>query len=158
MMLDLTPVLSVIMHLIPMLLVVVRFQSIAQIVTPSPSVPLEQAPSAAALAEQQERVVSVGITPQGFVVGGLGERGGLIACNAACALETYDYGGLRLALLEAQLLHPDEQRVVIAPAPTVSYEVLVRTMDTCRERIVGGERTPLFPQVVIATPPRKGGS
>lgn len=156
MVLDLTPVLSVIMHLIPMLLVVVRFRSLAMIELPEPSVPLLPAPDAAAWAEQSERVVSVTVATDGIVVGGAGEGSGNLPCRGACSLTTYDWLGLERSLVDAKALHPAERRVVLAAAPTVPYEVLVKAMDTCRERRTGAERTVLFPEVIVATPPPTG--
>ena len=150
--LDLTPVLSVIIHLIPMLLLVVRFRQLAEIVAAGPIVPSLPAPSDAAYDAQTERIVSVAIHREGFVVGGLGPDAPTLPCQGACTVETYDYPALTDAMVTAQRLHPTETRVVIAPAADVPYEVVVRVMDATRSHASGGKDVPLFPNAVLAAP------
>ena len=71
--LDLIPVLSLVVHIIPMLLLAVRFATIAQMNVDSPVLEATPAPSAGAWDAQQDRVVSVTITREGFVTGGTGD-------------------------------------------------------------------------------------
>lgn len=144
--LDVIPVMSLIVHLIPMLLLSVRFQSLAQVESTQPLLPSAPAPSAEALAEQAREVVSVRITGEGFVVGGDGAADPRIPCLAPCAPDTYDYESLRRSMIAAKRAHPTETRVVLAPEPSVPYDVLVRVMDATR---ADGER-PLFPVPLIA--------
>lgn len=149
---DLTAVLSVVVHLIPMLLLLVRFRQIAQLDASGGVIPALPSPSAVALAEQVDRVVSVRITPQGFYVGGAGEEEPFIACPAACTPETYDYRRLTEQMLVVKDLHPREQRVVIVPSPEVPYDVVVDVIDAVRARVVDGREQPLFPTPLIAAP------
>lgn len=146
--LDVIPVMSLIVHLIPMLLLSVRFVSLSQMSAEGPVVPSSQAPSTDAFAEQEKRVVSVVITPEGFVVGGSDAADPRIPCLGACTPDTYDYASLNRAMVAAKRLHPTENRVVLAPAPTIPYDVLVRVMEASRTRADGGE--PLFPTPLIA--------
>jgi len=144
--LDVIPVMSLIVHLIPMLLLSVRFLSLAQIESKGPLVPTQPAPSSTALAEQERDVVAVRITAEGFVVSGDGAADPRIPCRGSCAPEDYDYSALRRALVAAKRLHPQERRIVLAPDPAVAYDVLVRVMDAAR---VDGKQD-LFPVPLIA--------
>jgi biopolymer transport protein ExbD len=149
---DLTAVLSVVVHLIPMLLLLVRFRQIAQLDASGSVIPALPSSSAVALAEQAERIVSVRITRDGFYVGGAGEGEPFVPCTAACSVDTYDYPALGRLMLLAKDLHPQERRVVIVPAPEVPYEVVVKVMDAVRARSVDGKEQPLFPQPLLAAP------
>lgn len=146
--LDVIPVMSLIVHLIPMLLLSVRFVSLSQIPAQGPVVPASPAPSTEAFAEQDERVVSVVITPKGFIVGGSNSADPRIPCLGECTPDTYDYASLNRAMVSAKRLHPNENRVVLAPEPSIPYDVLVRVMEASRARADGGE--PLFPTPLIA--------
>ena len=148
--LDLIPVLSLIIHIVPMLLVCVRFLTVAQIEASGPVVPIRDAPDAQTLTEQEERVVSVRIGPRGFTVGGAGWADPDIACLGTCSEGGYDYVGLGRALADAHARLPDERRVVIAPSPDTPYEVMVRVLDVAREDPTSG--TPMFPTPLIAAP------
>lgn len=146
--LDLIPVMSLIVHLIPMLLLSVSFLTLTQMSAKGPVVPTAPAPSSAAYAEQEKQVVSVRITPQGFVVGGSDAADPRIPCTAACTPDTYDYASLNRSLIAAKRLHPTESRVVLAPDPSIPYDVLVRVMEASRAHADGG--APLFPAPLIA--------
>ncbi len=146
--LDVIPVMSLIVHLIPMLLLSVSFISLAQVTGQGPVLPSTPAPTGDALAEQELRVVSVRITAEGFVVGGGDSADPRIPCRGGCTPDSYDYASLTSAMVAAKRLHPDEQRIVLAPAPEVPYDVLVRVMDATR--VVPGTQTALFPVPLIA--------
>jgi biopolymer transport protein ExbD len=147
--LDVVPIMSLIMHLIPMLLLSVRFTYLAQL--PSgrvvPSVP---APSGDALAEQEAKVVSVRITAQGFTVGGLGGDHQIPCTAALCAPDTYDYASLTAAMVEAKRQHPTETRVVVAPGRDTPYEVVIAVMGATRSRGKGAFKEVLFPNALLA--------
>ncbi len=149
---DLTAVLSVVMHLIPMLLLLVRFKQIAQLDVSGGVIPALPSPSAVALAEQEDRVVSIRITDAGFYVGGAGDAEPFVPCKGVCAPEAYDYAALAQVMLVAKELHPDERRVVIVPGPDVPYDVVVDVIDAVRARKVGDGEKALFPVPLIAAP------
>ena len=152
--LDVTPILSLIVHLIPMILLAVNFRSFAQVAAGGPVLPTEEAPSAGALKQQSRQVVSVRIVPEGFEVGGAGDAASAVPCRGACTVDTYDYVGLRYALRAAKAQHPSETRVVVAPERDVPFAVIVRVMDAAREtRDANGVRTPLFPNPMLAAAP-----
>jgi len=151
--LDVTPVMSLIVHLIPMILLSVRFASFGQVPASGPVVPTREAASQGRFEEQSRQVVSVRITPEGFVLGGVGDLDPRLPCKGDCGLDTYDYEGLNLAMLEAKRLHPQEQRVVIAPEASVPFDVVVHVMDSTRDAAsAGGARVSLFPQPLLASP------
>lgn len=129
-----------------MLLLAVRFVTLAQQPLDAPPITASKAPSRVAYEEQEDQRVVVRITPMGFsVTGGSVQQ---LACRGVCAPETYDYDGLTTELVIAKDRHPDEPRVILVPDPSIPYEVLVRTMDASAIRPDG---TPLFPQPLLVT-------
>lgn len=152
-MVDLTAVLSLVVHLIPMLLVTVRFREVAQLDAAAGMVPAVETADTVALADQAERIVSVRITAEGFVVGGAGAVDPILPCEGACAVDTWPYASLTRAMVVARAVHPTERRVVIVAAPTVPYDVVVRTMDATRARRVGDGEEILFSEPLLAVAP-----
>ena len=157
--LDVTAVLSLIIHLIPLLLLGVRFATFAHLPASGPVVPTRETVDEGRVERQSKQVVSVRITGEGFVVGGAGDVDPVLPCKGDCAVDAYDYGALTQAMLEAKRLHPLEQRVVLAPDPDVAFDVVVRVMDATREArdtkagADGKVRTmPLFPEPLLAAP------
>ncbi len=144
--LDVIPVMSLIVHLIPMLLLSVRFLTLSQVEAKGPLLPTTTAPSDEAYAEQERDVVSVRITTDGFVVGGDGAADPRVPCRGPCTPDTYDYDALRRSMVAAKRLHPTETRVVVAPEPAVAYDVMVRVIEAAR---ADGEQA-LFPVPLIA--------
>ena len=160
--LDVTAVLSLIIHLIPMLLLGVRFATFAHLPAAGPVVPTRETQDDGRVERQSKQVVSVRITERGFVVGGAGDVDPVLPCRGECSPDAYDYDALTQAMLEAKRLHPLEQRVVLAPDPQVGFEVVVRVMDATREArdpkpgVDGKVRSvPLFPQPLLASPRRQ---
>ncbi len=46
---------------------------------------------------------------------------------------TFDYKGLAAQLKAVKAKYPESEDIVISPASTILYEVIVKVMDTCRE-------------------------
>lgn len=147
--LDLIPVLSLVVHLVPMLLLSVRFLSVVQLVARGPVVPALDAPDVGALREQSKRVVSVEVDDTGFRVGGAEGLDPRIPCRGVCAPDTYDFDALGSALRTLKDAHPDERRVVIAPTGAVPFEVVARVMAVAQSD-AGRE---LFPEPLLAVRP-----
>ena len=147
--LDVTPVMSVIVHLIPMLMLSIRLVTLAELKSPSPVLPTRSAPSEASYAEQQAERVVVGIRPDGFTL--LGSSVGVIPCLGPCTPEAYDYQALNRAMVDAKQTHPQETRVILAPDSEVPYDVVIRAMDAARARV--GTDELLFPDALLAAPP-----
>lgn len=146
--LDLIPVLSLIVHIVPMLLLNVRFMDLASLQVGGPVLPTLDAPSPQVLEEQEKNVVSVRIEAEGFVVGGL-DGDPRIPCNGICEPKTYDFVALRNAMIRAKQQRPSEQRVVIVPQKNTAFEVLVGVMDACRQ---DADKQPLFTEPLLAAP------
>jgi biopolymer transport protein ExbD len=148
--LDLIPVLSLVVHLIPMLLLSVRFLGLAQLSARGPVVPALEAPDRGALAEQSKKVVSVEIDDEGFLVGGAAGLDPRIPCKGTCTPDSYDLPALATALRALKEAHPDETRIVIVPAETVPFEVVASVMAASRSELVGGSERMLFPEPLLA--------
>ena len=148
--LDMVPIMSLIVHLIPMLMLCVRFTLLAQLPTAGHILPSVPAASRQVFEAQEENVVSVRIAPLGFVVGGLGASESIPCKVLPCTAESYDYARLTDLMAEAKQLHPNETRVVIAPEREVSYEVVILVMSATRERVSGAQHEPLFPDALLA--------
>jgi biopolymer transport protein ExbD len=145
--LDMTPVMSLVVHLIPMLLLSVSFRTLAQHRAPSPLMASDQAPSENKAEEEEEARPTVRISSRGFVVSGAGLPATALPCTGACSYTTYDFDGLSRLMEIAKSNRPEESTVVIAPEPDIAYDVVVKVFDTAGHR---GART-LFPQPLIVT-------
>lgn len=145
-------VLSLIIHLVPMLLLSLRFETLAARHTEGPLLRQEVAPSAVAYARQRMEAASVAITEDGFVVTGL-QGDPRVPCQGACSPEGYDYRALQRALLDLRAQQPRYNRVVVLPQAATPYEVVLKTIDTAKEIVLpGGQRQPLFNVVQLAEP------
>lgn len=155
--LDVLPVMSLVVHLVPMLLLSVRFLTYGHVPGQGPVIPAVPAAGPEQLAEQQAQVVSVRITKQGFVVGGLPEGEPRIPCASPCGPDQYDYVGLNASMAIVKRAHPEESRVVLVPDPEVPYDVLVRAMDAARARKTERGEVLLFPHPILAAGAGEGG-
>lgn len=149
--LDLIPVLSLVVHLVPMLLLAVRFVTLAEHPVDRAPVEATEAPSREKLEAQENERVVVRITAAGFAVRGSGDGEAHIACAGSCAPGEYDYRALGDAMVVAKGLHPQVQQVIVAPDPGVPYAVIIGVMDATRSRRVGDREEVLFPQPVLVT-------
>jgi hypothetical protein len=61
----------------------------------------------------------------------------------------YPFDALNALLARIKDEYPDEQTVIVAASAGISYDVLVATLDACRERSGDGSQA-LFPSVVLA--------
>lgn len=147
--LDLTPVLSTIVHIIPIVLIAVRFVTQVQHPMDSPPVHSTEAPSREKLEAQERDRVVIRVNSKGFEVRGSADAQADLACRAPCAPVDYDYRGLNDAMVAARARHPAETQVVVIPEGEVTYEVLVGVFDAVTERRDGDHVTPLFGQPVL---------
>ncbi len=149
--LDLIPVLSLVVHLIPMLLLAVRFTALAQHDVDRSPVEATEAPSREKLEEQESERVVVRITATGFAVTGAGDGVTTLPCASPCDPGGYDYRALADTMAVAKGLHPTTAQVVIAPDPGVPYSIIVGVFDASRSRRQGDREVPLFPEPVLVT-------
>lgn len=145
--LDTTPVMSLVVHLIPMLLLAVRFQTLTQHSAPSPLLASERSPSRREVEADDELRPTIRISARGFVVSGAGLPGSTLACQGECAYPTYDWDGLGRLMELAKGNRPEETAVVVIPDPDTPYDVVVKVFDTAGRR--GGRA--LFPQPLVVT-------
>ena len=120
--------------------------------------------AAAARAENQPKLLlTVAIGRQGFYVAG---AGGVLGADAPSPDATrpptiplrdgkYDYASLTEQMKKIKEQFPNETAVILSADPEVVYDVLIQTMDACREASVKGadgksERKPLFFDVSLS--------
>jgi biopolymer transport protein ExbD len=122
-------------------------------------------PAAAVAQEQGPRLLlTVAIGQQGFYIAG---AGGVLGADAGTADLTrpptiarradgaYDYEALTAQLQAIKERFPTETQVILSADGDVLYDILVKTMDACREttlRLPDGkqERKPLFYDVSLS--------
>ncbi len=143
---DLIPVLSLIVHLVPMLLLNVRFMDMAAVPVKGPVLPVVEAPAQEKREEQEQKLVALRIEAEGLVVEGT-EGDPRLPCGGPCTVQNVDFAALGVLLERAKVRHPGERRVVIVPRKDSSFDLLIRLMDVCRKDSSGGE---LFPEPLLA--------
>ncbi len=146
---DLTPVLSTIVHIIPIVLIAVRFVTVVQQPIDARPLHASEAPSREVLEVQEHERVVIRILDSGFRVRGVGAAETQLPCRAPCAPADYDYLALSDAMVSARTQHPAETQVVVAPDPAVPYETLMGVFDAVTLRRDGKVLRPLFAQPVL---------
>lgn len=146
---DLTPVLSTIVHIIPIVLIAVRFVTVNQQPVEHPPVTATDAPSRKQLEAQDAERVVVRILPTGFAVQGVADGEAMFPCRAPCGSEDYDYASLSGAMVTAKVRHPMTNTMIVAPAPNVPYAVIIGVFDAAREHTSGRDVLPLFTDPVL---------
>ena len=146
---DLTPVLSTIVHIIPIVLIAVRFVTVNQQAVEHPPVVATEAPSRKKLEAQEADRVVVRILPTGFSVQGASEVDSTFPCRAPCGSEDYDYAALSDAMVTAKVRHPDTKTMIVAPGPNVPYAVIIGVFDAATQRKSGKDILPLFTDPVL---------
>ena len=114
-------------------------------------------------AEKPPLLLTVAVGRQGFYVAGAGGVLGKEAATPAADRPptiplregTYDYASLTEQMKKIKEQFPSETAVILSADPDVVYDVLIRTMDACREASVKGpdgkiERKPLFYDVSLS--------
>jgi len=146
---DLIPVLSTIVHIIPIALIAVRFVTLHQHEVDVPPVEASEAPSRALLDAQDNERVVVRILSTGLVVRGSDDGEVSLPCVAPCEAGDYDYAGLNALMVRAKARHPSAKQVVVAPAADSSYETIIGVFDAVTATGTGKSRQPLFPEPVL---------
>jgi biopolymer transport protein ExbD len=161
--LNIVPYLDVVVNLVMfMLLSMTGLIALGVLNVSAPKIGGETA-SAAAAENQPKLLLTVAIGKQGFYVAG---AGGVLGQDAATPNSTrpptiplrdgkYDYGALSEQMKKIKDQFPNETAVILSADPEVVYDVLIQTMDSCREASVkrpdgSSERRPLFFDVSLS--------
>ena len=78
------------------------------------------------------------------------KEGKRLAGSGKVVIKTHDLDRLTELLVKIREASPDERALSIAPEPNVPYQLLIRTMDTVRERQVEDKRDVMFTNVAFA--------
>jgi len=151
--LDLTPILGLVAILIPMLLMAYLPHALATIETRVPAM----CASCTDTDEAVPVVPTVHVTEQGLrleqvvVTSGTDPDALELPCADTCRhAGDYDWAGLQEALATTRTETTGTGGVTIIVSDVVAYEVLVETMDACRERVhEDGTREPLYPHPTL---------
>ena len=153
--LNLVPLLDMVSVLIQLLLINAQFGVFSELGSEVAGVPTQD-PGKGLLLE-------VRISSDGYGVAWSEEgarRQQAIACaGGACeAPDRYDARGLSTLVEALKAKFPSEEQVLLAPTPTVPFDVMIRTMDVLRST---KDQRVLFPNVVVGDladdPLRDGG-
>jgi hypothetical protein len=122
-----------------------------------------EAAAAAGADDKPKLLLTVAIGRQGFYVAG---AGGVLGADAPSPGSgrpptiplrdgTYDYATLTEQMKRIKEQFPNESAVILSADPDVLYDVLIQTMDACREASVKtadgkSERKPLFFDVSLS--------
>jgi biopolymer transport protein ExbD len=162
--LNIVPYLDVVVNLVMfMMLSMTGLITLGVLNVSAPKIGGETAAGAAA-AEQPKLLLTVAIGRQGFFVAG---AGGVLGKDAATPDATrpptvplkpdgkYDYARLTAELQRIKDQYPNETQVILSADADVVYDILIQTMDACREQIVrkpdgSSEHKPLFYDVSLS--------
>jgi biopolymer transport protein ExbD len=156
---NLTPVMNLMVVLIPLLLSSAEFIKIAILEL---NLPPAAGPVQEALQKPQEKIRTldwtVSITDEGFFISSalavLRPDGGEGPSIPIRPDGTYDFEALTQKLYEIKLdaegKFPDSQTIIIQAEPEVDYQTLVSAMDSARSIKINERNVTLFPQVSLS--------
>jgi biopolymer transport protein ExbD len=164
--LNIVPYLDVVVNLVMfMLLSMTGLISLGVLNVSAPKIGGEAGGAAAQAEAGPKLLLTVAIGKQGFYIAG---AGGVLGSDANAADLTrpptvplrsdgkYDFAALSAQLATIKEKFPSETQVILSADGEVVYDVLVQTMDACRELVVKGtdgkpsERKPLFFDVSLS--------
>ena len=162
--LNIVPYLDIVVNLVMfMLLSMTGLISLGVLNVSAPKISGGEGANAAQAEEKPKLLLTVAVGKQGFYVAGAGGVLGADKSTADTAKPPtiplrngqYDYAALteQMKVIKAQF--PNETQVILSADADVVYEVLIRTMDACREYSSklpdgGSERKPLFFDVSLS--------
>jgi biopolymer transport protein ExbD len=160
--LNIVPYLDVVVNLVMfMLLSMTGLVSLGVLNVSAPRLAGEAAPAAAEA--QPKLLLTVAVGRQGFYVAGAGGVLGADAPSPGAGRPPtiplrdgkYDYATLTEQMKRIKEQFPNESAVILSADPDVLYDVLIQTMDACREASVRtadgkSERKPLFFDVSLS--------
>jgi biopolymer transport protein ExbD len=161
--LNIVPYLDVVVNLVMFMLLSMTGLIVLGVVNVSAPKLGGETAAAAAPENQPKLLLTVAIAKTGFYVAG---AGGVLGAEAATPEATrpptiplrdgkYDYAALGEQMKKIKEQFPNETAVILSADPEVVYDVLIQTMDACREGTVtkpdgSSERRPLFFDVSLS--------
>ncbi len=163
--LNIVPYLDVVVNLVMfMLLSMTGLITLGVLNVSAPKIGGEAGAGAAAAEAGPKLLLTVAIGKQGFYIAG---AGGVLGPDANASDLTrpptvpmkaegkYDYAELSRQLAVIKEKFPNETQVILSADGEVVYDILIQTMDACREQIVKqpdgkSERKPLFFDVSLS--------
>lgn len=156
---NLTPIMNLMVVLIPLLLTSAEFIKIGSIEL---NLPPAAGPVRQAIEKPQEKTrnldLTVSITDEGFYISSalavLRPKGGEGPSIPRKEDGTYDFEALSQKLWEikqkAEGKFPDLDNIIIQAEPDIDYQTLISTMDASRSIKIDHRRLSLFPQVSLS--------
>jgi len=165
--LNIVPYLDIVTNLVMfMLLSMTGLISLGVVNVSAPRIGGEPQAAQAQGQEQPKLLLTVAISKKGFYVAGAGGVLGGAADQATVdatqpptvplkADGSYDYGALTEKMKLIKERYPNETNLILSADADVAYDVLIQTMDACRELVVKTadgktERKPLFFDVSLS--------
>lgn len=163
--LNIVPYLDVVVNLVMfMLLSMTGLITLGVLNVSAPKIGGDAGAGAAAAEQGPKLLLTVAIGKQGFYIAG---AGGVLGSDANASDLTrpptvplkgdgkYDYQGLSRQLATIKEKFPNETQVILSADGEVVYDILIQTMDACREQVVKqpdgkSERKPLFFDVSLS--------
>ena len=162
--LNVVPYLDVVVNLVMfMLLSMTGLITLGVLNVSAPKIGGDAAAAANAAENQPKLLLTVAIGRQGFYVAG---AGGVLGADAPSPAANrpptiplregkYDYASLSAQMKKIKEQFPNETAVILSADPEIVYDVLIQTMDACREVSVKAtdgksERKPLFFDVSLS--------
>ena len=159
--LNIVPYLDVVVNLV--MFVLLSMTGLIALGVVNVSAPKLGEAAAAPAADQPKLLLTVAIAKAGFYVAGAGGVLGADAAKPDAARPPtiplrdgkYDYAALGEQMKAIKDKFPNETAVILSAEPDVVYDVLIQTMDACREATVrkpdgSAERRPLFYDVSLS--------
>ncbi len=161
--LNIVPYLDVVVNLVMFMLLSMTGLLVIGVVNVSAPKIGAEAPGAGAAENQPKLLLTVAIGKEGFYVAGAGGVLGQDAASPDAARPPtiplrngkHDYASLTEQMKKIKEQFPNESAVILSADPEIVYDVLIQTMDACREASVPGpdgkaERKPLFYDVSLS--------
>ncbi len=162
--LNVVPYLDIVVNLVMfMLLSMTGLITLGVLNVSAPKIGGEGASGAMAGDVQPRLLLTVAVGRQGFYIAGSGGVLGKDADKADAsrpptvplASGKHDYATLTAELAKIKEKYPGETQVILSADPEIPYEILIKTVDACREQVAkkadgSSERKPLFFDVSLS--------
>ncbi len=134
--LDITPIMNLLMILIPFLVSMATFTRLAVIEFSLPTSGGESTveESSEKPPEKEDNLnLSIALTKEGFLIGGVGGVSPVIQKNSK---GEYAFAALKQILKKVKSQYPKQEDIILIMEAEVLYEDIVTTMDCCRDAMI----------------------